>query len=251
MSSNPFTTFFQSFQAGVQTSTQNNAGMWQGVAAYWQTVASIMATRGNAVTTLCANTPEQLAKLAACTTPTQALECLMKWNAQTCGALWNLDTSTNYQRMHLLNTWKAMANRNQPSSATLFTAVQTPQNYNDNNNNTSSTPSSTQQASSQPASQAAVKPWPVFLAGTFITGPKAAAAPSVSVAAVPAVQVANTPAPTTTTTSNVVDITGQTSSTQTSFARTSTAAAQVISATTRRSVLARHASKTRRTAGGR
>lgn len=250
---NPFATwqnFWQNQGTSVGQASNTAQNFWQANACYWQTVGSIMTARGNSVTQWWQQLPQHLNQLASCTTAPEFIEACMKWHAQTVAQACQLTETTQTERAYLYKQWQQLAGRSgftgtmQATSQTTWPQTGTSSTTgNGNMAQQTATPSA-----KAPASTSGATTWqPNFLPGRFIPGSRTTS--SSTPAAVQA-----TPMPQTQTTSASTPATGteqQVSSTATSFSRSSTAAAQMVAATTRRSVLARNAGRPRRAAGGR
>jgi hypothetical protein len=243
----PITTFWQNISNNMCAGNNNVQSLCQAQSMYGQTVASIMAARGMAVQQWWQNMPSHMAALTTCKTPAEALECMMKWHVQTTTSAVNLMCTTQAERMHLLQSCQTVLARSNLQPAAV---------------NPASQPRQADTAKAMPEVQPAPQPaqarkptvgygalnqgpatvnsnMPSYLTGTFIAGQRQPAK---------AVQVQLKLVENTT---SAPESSPQVSSTANSFSRSSTSAAQVISATARRSVLARNASRPRRAGGSR
>ncbi|NBX85908.1 MAG: hypothetical protein EBQ80_01470 [Proteobacteria bacterium] len=115
---NPFTTYLEFCQ-------QASASLWQSPAAYWQTVASIQALRGQYLAQLAQQAPLNWQALAQCKSwPEYVAECTKQYGQL---ALQNtaLHNATQAHRMALYGQWQTLLQRSTSPASTSKTATTT------------------------------------------------------------------------------------------------------------------------------
>lgn len=106
MKSDPTAAMFQPFTLGMEVGEGVNAmtQLWQGPAAYWQTVAGIMNLRGRCAQQLWQAQQTALAALPQCQSPADWVGVMGAWQAQNIKCLSTLTCDTQLARMQLLET---------------------------------------------------------------------------------------------------------------------------------------------------
>jgi hypothetical protein len=85
---------------------------WQSQAAYWQTVADIMARRAATISEWYQGLPQQFQTLGQSPTMADFAAEFTRWQQATAMSLFHLNVDTQHQRSHLFEEWQKLAERN-------------------------------------------------------------------------------------------------------------------------------------------
>jgi hypothetical protein len=89
---------------------------WQGPAAYWQTVASIMNSRGQTLDILTQHNLQLGQQLSRCRSWADCVGAWASWQASCFTTCTNLALTTHQQRQALWQTWQLLATRQTPAA---------------------------------------------------------------------------------------------------------------------------------------